>query len=311
MRKLTRQLLVLAFIGSLVVLPGSEASDPASPGATVSHVLDQGPDRYWTPKRIARAASSDPLWRVGAQRESNTPLQSLPTLRHQKYPLSLWDPAIGKIVLRTGPYLSSCSGTALSTPSYRLVLTAAHCLYDSNYGWSRRIRFLPGYDYGRALFGVWGVTDAWIPGNYMKTENTNFDYGILVMRRRVGKIVSSLPFKYRPARSGKTRIVGYPGAANRGKESRMCTSPAWKGDWVSLLLPGPAGIAARCNMAGGSSGGPWLSEYYDEESEGPAFMVRGITSTAMRKSGYSETFSSPFFGLQFGRLLVQVERRTR
>jgi len=47
----------------------------------------------------------------------------------------------------------SCSGTALSTPSRSIVLTAGHCVREAG-STGRNLVFIPAYDHGRRPFGT-------------------------------------------------------------------------------------------------------------------------------------------------------------
>ena len=96
-------------------------------------------------------------------------------------------------------------------------------------------------------------------------------------------------------------MYGYPAGSNRARELRLCTSRTWAGPWYSFRLPGPAGMAGRCNMAGGSSGGPWMSAYRNG-SGGTRWVVDGLTSTGLRNLR-----ASPYFGIHLRRLIYDAE----
>jgi hypothetical protein len=104
-----------------------------------------------------------------------------------------------------------------------------------------------------------------------------------------------------PDRFGRTELYGYPGGAMRGQELRVCSSPTWAGDGYSRRIPGPIGMAARCNMAGGSSGGPWISRYDDNE-----LYVDGVISTGNSRNNVMTT---SYFGRAMRTLLNDAENR--
>lgn len=162
---------------------------------------------------------------------------------------------------------SSCTGTLIETASLRLVLTAARCLKDSG-TWVRKVRFIPNFCDGKRPLGSFGARDLWVTQAYAdrsKLRSSNFDLGMVVLRKRLGKRIEPLPVKLFPQRSGRSELFGYPAGAIRGRELRVCSGPTWAGDGYSRRIPGPVGRATRCNMAGGSSGGPWLSFYENGE----------------------------------------------
>lgn len=288
---------------------------------------------YWTPKRMARAVDMSRLIsttkRAGV---SGAGLLNGPVLggssatnparagsggagsglRHAPaYQES--DPAIGRLFFRWLGRKASCTGSVINTPSKRLVLTAAHCL---NYlgVWSSHIYFVPDYDRGRRPYGSWVWKAAWVTRPWARTPYeamANYDLGMVVTTRsrrghRVGKVAGALPYNTFPRRNGRTRIYGYPAGKNRGKEIRVCANRrTWRGPWYSHRLRGPVGMAARCNMAAGSSGGPWLSAYRGPAG-GTQWIVDGLTSTSGRRTN---KLASPYFGSHFRRLVYNAENR--
>jgi hypothetical protein len=134
--------------------------------------------------------------------------------------------------------------------------------------------------------------------------NPNFDFGMLVLRQPAGRWIGAINVKLFPARRKFVRIIGYPGAAAQGKLVRMCSSPAWPGNRLSHLLPGPVGIVARCNMAAGSSGGPWLSRVFDQVNRRWEYRIAGLTSTGNRVK-----LSSPYFGIKLRQFIRIAESR--
>ncbi len=76
----------------------------------------------------------------------------------------------------------------------------------------------------------------------------------------------------------------------------MCADRRTWGAWP--------GINAWCNMAGGSSGGPWMSAY-DDGNGGTDWIVDGLTSMGWP----SGRMGSPWFGSHFRRLIYNAENR--
>ncbi|RKR76475.1 trypsin-like serine peptidase [Frondihabitans australicus] len=84
-------------------------------------------------------------------------------------------PTVGAIF--RGPLADGheCSGSVIASPTDDLVLTAAHCVYGDTSAWS----FVPGYVDGRAPYGVWKISAAYVDPAWQKEGDTQSDYAIL------------------------------------------------------------------------------------------------------------------------------------
>lgn len=262
---------------------------------------------FWTPQRMKDAAKREPLVGGGfvRKKEASSPV-------HQRnIPVYAQQPAIGRLFFRYGPYIGSCSASVIYTPSRRIVLTAGHCLKLEGV-WSRSLMFAPAYKNGRAPFGKfygksWWVSRTW--ANYSNPISMNFDYGAVVTSRNwngvpIGDITGMYGYQTFSQRVGRTHVVGYPAGRANGQTLRQCYSDTWAGDRYSYLFPGPVGMFAKCNMAKGSSGGPWLSEYESDDGESTELYVDGVTSR-----GTGRTMTSSYFGTQFRDLIWNAENR--
>lgn len=71
----------------------------------------------------------------------------------------------------------TCTASVVSA-GRNLLLTAAHCLSGSAQG----IKFIPGYDGTKAQaapYGVWTVSQSWVPAGWANGQNEQDDYAIL------------------------------------------------------------------------------------------------------------------------------------
>lgn len=287
----------------------------ADAGAAVSHQVT-GPEAkasrgFWTAARVAAALKRDPDSALNA---ASSPDRH-PVATHHR-PVTVYRPEVGKILAwdrNIGEF--SCSGSIIDTRSLRLVLTAGHCVYADGV-WARRHIFIPNFKNGRRPFGAYRVKATWVSNawfnNSFGTRGMNFDIGLLVTRKRwngsrIGENVGAIPIQTFPRRYGVTDIYGYPGGAMRTRVMRTCRSHT-KADWYGgRFFYGPTGLLARCNMAAGSSGGPWGSRY-KAEGGGTIGVVDGLTSTGFSQGGRSY-LTSPYFGRILVRLIKATEGR--
>lgn len=197
--------------------------------------------------------------------------------------------ANGKIVaVDPGAGSYSCSGTALDTPSRSIVLTAGHCVTERGHR-ARRIAFVPAYDRGKRPFGTFRVKSAYVMPQWLHGENPGFDVAALRVRPsklgRLVDVVGGRDFASSKSRLGAFQIFGYPAARAGGEEMRFCRAHGLGVDRLTFSFPGPPTMPASCDMAAGSSGGPWLfgGEY-----------VAGVTSYSYQ--GRPTQLFSPYFG---------------
>jgi hypothetical protein len=193
-----------------------------------------------------------------------------------------------------GPY--SCSGTALSTPSRSIVLTAGHCVLEGGV-WGRDIRFVPAYDHGARPFGTFQASRVYTMAPWRHGENPDFDVAAVMMKPNelgaLGDVVGGREWTTGRSRFSSFEIFGYPAAALRGESLRACDTPGLGSDELTNPFSGPPTVPGRCDMAGGASGGAWIVD---------GRYVDGVTSY-----GYTRVHTrlySPYFGAAIGQFLA-------
>jgi V8-like Glu-specific endopeptidase len=197
---------------------------------------------------------------------------------------------------REGAY--SCSGTAISTPSQSIVLTAGHCVQEGGVT-GRDLVFVPAYDHGKRPFGTFVAETAYEMAQWRTHENPDFDVAALrVAPDRFGYLTEAVGgrgWAVGRSRESSFQIYGYPAAALRGEELRSCHSHGLGVDALTYRFLGPPTMPGSCDMAGGSSGGAWIvdGEY-----------VNGVTSYGY--SGNPNRLYTSYFGTTIGRFLSEL-----
>lgn len=266
------------------------------PGATPARGEAARIRRWWTPARMRAAVPLDaanPL--TGTASASYAPVAE-PTAS----PYSVE----GRVFIRQGDLEGFCSGTAIDSPSRRLVLTAGHCVNSgpSPFGrpvWSRYVMFVPAYSNGVAPFGAFVAhrNGVFAPARWVRTGNPNYDVGALLTApnaegQSVADAVGGVAIALDRNRKQQFQTFGYPGP---GHWMQGCESPYVGDDANTYPLPGPPTVAIRCHWAPGASGGGWLI--------GGGTEIDGLTSYG-RPHDRLHTFGPYFSNRNVGHLVA-------
>lgn len=196
-----------------------------------------------------------------------------PSERASANPASGQDPRKKIDATTTYPYCCFCHvNSVFSGESYggsgvlvgrQHVVTAAHCLFDREKGrWADTCSIYCGLDDFEAPYGVAKVVRYYIPREYVKDKNDEFDFALMVLDRPMGLKVGHLGCLFSTdvtMFAEDLNITGYPGDKG-GKQmwSKVNKVKAVSGE--QLYYDG--------ETFGGSSGGPvWSRFVLDDESE--------------------------------------------
>jgi V8-like Glu-specific endopeptidase len=265
--------------------------------------------RYWTPARMRGArpldlvvgASGKARLRVGAPAVEPAAGASFLTVSTPDVPPYSVN---GRIFIRRGSLAGYCSGTAINSPTRRLVLTAGHCINSGREGgkksvWSNYLEFVPAYNGGVAPFGAFvgrrGAIRA--PRQWTNHGNPDFDMGaFLTLPNSEGVNVADAVGGGATIVTDLTRhqtfeTFGYPGET---KYMQKCVSPYIGDDLLSNPFPGPPTLGIRCHWAPGASGGGWLI--------GDGTQINGV-NTYLHLNNKSRTFGPYFSAETVGKLV--------
>jgi V8-like Glu-specific endopeptidase len=272
------------------------ASAPAS-DSVVFHRLASSPRelraavRYWTPDRLRQAAAriAPPLLRppISSERASTSAgrgrshlVPPLPVSGAQassdqvaestSFPARTVGLLVGKVKLPRffgGTIPFSCSASVVASASASLIFTAGHCIEQTGFKhhiWVSTAVFVPGFRNGQMPFGLFPVKlEATLPG-WLKSNNENFDVGVMVLARnavgeRVARVVGALGLATGQPTTQTFDAYGYPQAAPFDPDKQWhCQSPYTGTDPVSLVFRGPPVMRIDCDLTEGASGGGWL-----------------------------------------------------
>jgi len=208
------------------------------------------------------------------------------------------------------PY--QCSGTAVSSPSRSLVLTAGHCAYfTAAPGFHNAVHhwiFVPAYDRGRAPFGEWPATTLAAPAGWVASDpvssgveifggDSRYDVGAATVAPRHGRTlqdtVGGLSVGFDLPRHRRYAAFGYPAVSPFGGGREFSCESAYTGSDGRFQTPRPMRIS--CDMTAGASGGGWV------DGRG-----RLVSVTSYAYSNDSDSLYGPYFGAAMRSFLASV-----
>ena len=198
-----------------------------------------------------------------------------------------------------------CSGSVVNSPHGDIVLTAAHCVYDTN-GAYTDLAFVPDYHDGQDPYGVWTPADVVVPAQWASSEDPDYDVAFLVVHEsgsstRIQDVVGGDQLQLDPAYSGLTQVVGYP---QDTEKPITCTNMTNQVSDPSLTTPQ---LQFDCqNYPGGTSGGPFLRDV--DANTGLGTVVGVIGGFEAGGDTPDVTYAS-YFGDWVGSLLAQAESK--
>jgi V8-like Glu-specific endopeptidase len=169
--------------------------------------------------------------------------------------------AIGKLFFSNSSGNYSCTASVVSGKN--IIVTAAHCCFDRpTNSWFGAWAFAPGYNAGKAPYGVFNWADARVPTSWVNNGDIPSDVCLI----RLQPDSAGHPVTYYTGWLGRAwnfspnqnmTTFGYPGNIGGANNLEMCVAPS------SAQPPscGPGVLNMACNMTYGSSGGPWIMDW--------------------------------------------------
>ncbi|MBT2565502.1 hypothetical protein J7I84_03140 [Arthrobacter sp. ISL-85] len=241
----------------------------ANPSVASVTVDAGGAADYWTPERMQSAVPGDTLAGKALERGNrSSPLlvqkgkpattkgtKGKSTIAQSENPVS----HIGKVFFTMGTTNYVCSGNALNSGNHSTVATAGHCVNESG-AYATNFVFVPAYDNGAAPYGKWTAKALYAPTQWVSSGDMTYDTGFAVVNpdskgRLLTDVVGGSGTAFNQARGQSYTAYGYPQAAPFDGTSLWSCNGVAKDDTNNPQF-GTQGI--RCDMTGGSSGGPWF-----------------------------------------------------
>lgn len=164
---------------------------------------------------------------------------------------------IGKLFTSSG----TCSASVVSGKS--IIVTAAHCCWDRSKGnWIGGWSFAPGYNNGKAPYGMFKWSDARVPNSWINNGDIPSDVCLI----RLQNDSSGHPVTYYTGWLGRAwnfppnqnmTSFGYPGNIGGANSLEKCVAPSS----AQPAICGGGVLNMACNMTYGSSGGPWIKDF--------------------------------------------------
>jgi V8-like Glu-specific endopeptidase len=257
--------LAILYLGYLVAFVNFLHSSASTP--SITEYPENANPGFWTTDKMLNAVNID-------QQESNASGLSqgnidinrgraaqqqgqLPRSGETSYPLS----TVGKVFFTSAAGQNSvCSGTAIVSSNQSVVDTAGHCLYW-NSGWVQNLIFCPLYDNGVGPYSCWAARDLEVPSDWInrRPDDLHHDFGMAIVSPNsygsLTDVVGGAGWAYNQPVNRPFYAYGYPAASPfDGQTRQSCENrpgKAWQ-EWGGTV------VSIRCDMTGGSSGGPWF-----------------------------------------------------
>lgn len=156
-----------------------------------------------------------------------------------------------------------CSASVIS---YRVVVTAGHCVHSGAggaAGFYRNFLFVPAFRNGVAPFGTWNwayvtVTAAWAGGGGVVPNAA--DYAMFEMAdraaapTRIGSVTGFLGWQTLSLATNHATMLGYPCNLDNCQQMHRVDAGSFRGT-------APNNVEYGSDARGGSSGGPWVQNF--------------------------------------------------
>lgn len=265
--RVVHRVVVLAGVFATALMPVAAPASAADERVvtTVSEADRAAALAHWTPERMRQWVGDDEL----------PPAEKIGRVWAGPVP-----PGVGRLFFTAEPGVDgSCTATVVPSSSKDVALTAGHCVNGGLDRFDNPIKivnvvFVPGYDHGEIPHGVFAARAFAWSGTYAGPMSGADDDAVIALDPVDGRHVADvagtqeISFGTLPSTVDAT-ILGYPvSRAAAGEALFSCARPAdLRANSVTTTWN------TDCDLAGGSSGGPWLRNFDPVSGKGTIFSV--------------------------------------
>jgi V8-like Glu-specific endopeptidase len=301
--------------GALATPAGAAPKPGGSTGtSSVSAGAQQQARDFWTSERMREATPLDLVSVNGHYDGGSAPLKGTATTVAPTSPAAKVGKAVSDIGLLAFPNsggqwtgggsvvstagrvffsyqgrTASCSGNAVTSANKSTVITAGHCVKLEG-AWHTNWVFVPGYHDGQAPYGRWTASKTLSTPQWTASEDINYDVGAAVVAPLDGKLLTDVVggqgLAFNTGYNLRMYAFGFPAAAPYDGEKFIYCSGTTDRDF---LLSNDHGM--NCNMTGGSSGGPWFTQFDEAKGTGLLSSVNSFKYNFLPNRMYG-----PYFG---------------
>lgn len=309
MPRISRSLLVgvtaLLTAGALAApVSAAPAPGPDSAVRPVTTAAQEKAAAFWTPARMRAAEPLDLLSASGhggsapvAGAKSTVPATAPADVGIQAFPNggSAWTgggavvSTAGRVFFTYQGRTASCSGNAVTSTNKSTVITAGHCVKLDG-AWHTNWVFVPGYHDGQSPYGRWTASKTLSTPQWTASEDINYDIGAAVVAPLNGQsltdVVGGQGLAFNTGYNLRMYSFGFPAASPYNGEKFIYCSGNTSRDF---LLSNDHGMT--CNMTGGSSGGPWFTQFNESTGTG---LLSSVNS--FKYNFFPNRMYGPYFG---------------
>ncbi len=261
---------------------GGSTSGSATPSPSKSAHQVPSLGAYWTLRRLGLASplGNELIPRPPGQRVAAAAIK------------------VGALFSTEGSEDHFCTASSVKSPHGDLLITAAHCVYDSaNGGLRKNIAFVPAYRHGHTPFGVWTPKSFIIDSRWKSSADPDLDVAFIVLDESDGRSVASVlganGISFHTSYTQTVRVTGYPQNAD---------APITCVNTTSEYSPTQLRFACQ-GYSGGTSGSPWVVRVDTRSETGT---IIGVIGGYQEGGDSSDVSYSVYFGAAVEALYQQA-----
>jgi V8-like Glu-specific endopeptidase len=281
--------------GLLAAVPATADVGISLPSAAVTYdvsaAAQQTAAAFWTPARMASAVGDSGVTSTSGPLVAHPP-KGTPTAAEFG-----GTKTVGALFYTTGTQQHFCTASVTDSAHGDLVITAAHCVYDTSY--TTNIAYVPMYHAGQRPYGTWAVESIVISSQWRDAHNPNDDVAFLVLsphgKTRVQAATGGLALGLNGSYNRPVEVIGYN---DTDANPVRCATRSFE------FRAGQQEFYCY-NFWDGTSGGPWITGYNPATGTGE---VTGVIGGYEDGGDLNWASYSPYFGPAIGTLFQQAEK---